>query len=144
MSAELPACEHFIRSRLLSVPALVRDVTGGFHSERLHVSNGRYVLWSFQGTGSNTLGEHGVRILAHTTYLVRVIDKIGSYESLQPDADMIDQALTSAGPMAVQLAGANYTIQSCIQERPFSQTEHYVDTEWRHLGGYYKMDVSPF
>jgi hypothetical protein len=144
MSAELTACEEFMRQACTGSSQLVAAAPGGFHSERQHSGSGRYVLWSYQGASNNTLGERGVRILSHPMYLVRVIDKVTSYLPLQPAADLLDQALTLTGPFGLVLNGHNYIVQSCTQQRPFSLTEHYVDVEWRHVGGYYEFEVSPY
>lgn len=134
-----------MRTTCLANSNLVALVPGGFHSERQHTSAaGRYVLWTFQGSAPDTMGEHGVRILSHPLYLVRVVDKVGGYLSLQPAADLLDATLQLTGPVLVVLNGHNYTVQSCIRERAYSIVEHYVDLEWRHLGGYYRFEVSPF
>lgn len=144
MASELVAAEEFMRSQCVGNGALVTAVPGGFHSERQHSTPGRFVYWTFQGGLPNTLGEHGIRILTHPLYLVRVVDKIGSYLPLQTAADLLDTVLTSAAPFSYVLNGKNYTVQSCIQERPFSLVDRYVDLEWRHLGGYYRLEISPF
>ena len=145
MSAELEAAEQFIRSRLVAQAGLSALVPGGFHSERLHnVAAGRYILWTYQGAPPDTMGEHGVRILVNPLYLVRVIDKVGTYLALSPAADLIDQALHTTVPQAVVVNGANYTIQSCLRERPYTQTETLADLEWRHTGGYYRITLSPY
>lgn len=145
MAAELVAAEEFIRASCLASSALVTAVPGGFHSERQHAAKaGRYVLWTYQGSMNDTLGDHGVRIMAHPLYLLRVVDKTGSFLTLQSAADLLDQAVSSVGPTSFVIAGTRYTIQSCIRERPYTYVEHYVDIEWRHEGGYYRLDISPF
>jgi hypothetical protein len=145
MAAEATAAEQFIRAQLTGSSALVAMVPGGFHSERVHaVPVGRYVLWSSMGPSPDTLGEHGVRILSHLLYIVRVVDKVQSYLPLSPAADLIDQLLHAVAPSAQVVNGANYTIQSCLRERPYSLTQPFVDLEWRHLGGYYNITLSPY
>ena len=134
------AAEQYLEAKCTADATLAALVPGGFYSERVQTApNGRYVVWSYQGSPDDTTDVSGVRIIVTPLYLVRVIDATSDFSDLQPSAERLDKVLHMAGPQVV----AGYTIRQCVRERPYSREEHFVNIERRHLGGFYRLYIQP-
>ena len=90
--------------------------------------------------GEDVRGTGATRIMARPLYLIKAVTQGGSVMALQTLVDRIDSLLHG-----LKGGTADATIQSCVRERPFRMTtvEDPGNTVYQHLGGEYRLQVSP-
>lgn len=86
-----------------------------------------------QSPGVDLMVVGAARLWTDPLLLAKAVDRADSWSTLAPIADAIDAALhdTAAG-----------TVWSCVRERPFSLVETPNGVQYRHLGGFYRLQVS--
>ena len=77
-----------------------------------------------------------IRVMTDATYLVKAVGPEASYEQVGALADAIDDALHAASSLT-----DDGFIVWCHRERPLRYAEEAGDEQYRHLGGYYRIQA---
>jgi hypothetical protein len=99
------------------------------------------VLFSLQSS-RDVVGIGTYRAMTTPTYLVRVIGKGGGFGAIQAAADRIDALLTVRAVQSVTIGGVTFSILGSVRERPFQRSEEPEGILYRHLGGFYRLNVA--
>jgi hypothetical protein len=93
-----------------------------------------YVVFQYQG-GHDVRGNGPTRVMTNSLYLVKAVGRGGSYASLWPIANRLDELLHAQH-------GANADGQAwAVREQPFKLLEVDNGVQYRHLGGLYRIYV---
>lgn len=77
-----------------------------------------------------------VRLIVDATYLVKAVGEGRSYAAIEPLALALDAALH--GQRDETAGGA---VVRCSRTRPIRYAEHSAGVDYRHLGGYYRVQI---
>lgn len=91
------------------------------------------LLFSMQA-GTDVMGVGTARVMLTCLYQVKVIGATNSFAALKPLADRIDAVLQGATGSVVDGA-----ILACTREEPLSYVDVSGETQYRHLGGLYRI-----
>lgn len=134
MAVETTAAEAWITARLLANPTIAAGVTG-IYSETVTQGTPPYIILTQYEPRDVTDG-FGHRIDIQVVYVVRVVGQTLTYTSIEAIAAAIDTALN------LQSGAANgHVIESCTREAAYSLVEGEGYTQYRHLGGRYRLWV---
>lgn len=86
--------------------------------------------------GTDVMGVGTARIMVNAIYQVKVIGQGPSYSPLKPIADRIDAVLQGKTGSVV-----DGVILACTREQPIRYMEIAGETQYRHLGGLYRVFV---
>lgn len=86
-------------------------------------------------SATDTIGVGTARVLSSDVYLVRVVGRTGSYAALQTAADRMDTLLHGVCGVSVD----NGTMLCCYREGQFKLAEVSDGLQYRHLGGFYRI-----
>lgn len=86
--------------------------------------------------GTDVMGVGTARIMVNAIYQVKVIGQGSSYSPLKPIADRIDAVLQGKTGSVV-----DGVILACTREQPIRYMEIAGETQYRHLGGLYRVFV---
>lgn len=95
------------------------------------------VVFEMQSRTEDWVTVNGTRILVTALYLVRAVDQTDSFATkLWSADDRIDVLLQR------QTGSNDYgAILSCVREKPFKLIEVDNGIQYRHLGGFYRIQV---
>lgn len=86
--------------------------------------------------GTDVMGIGTARIMVNAIYQIKVIGQVPSYALLKPIADRVDAVLQGATGSVV-----DGVILACTREQPIRYVEIAGETQYRHLGGLYRVFV---
>jgi len=92
-----------------------------------------FLLFAMQA-GTDVMGVGTARIMLNALFQVKVIGATNSFAALKPLADRIDAVLHGATGSVVDGA-----ILACTREEPLAYVDVSGETQYRHLGGLYRI-----
>ena len=99
------------------------------------------IVYQMQAAGDDLTIVNGHRVWADLVYVVKVVGKVTAWDG---DVDTIaawaDAALHNGSGHAPGTYSAGL-VYDCTRERPFVYVETDGDTQYRHLGGFYRLHV---
>lgn len=133
--------ERFIQARLVARTALMTAVSGRIHGHAAPQADDGEPDYPFVLVTQNAVQQDlgalgGVLIWAVIEYVVRVVGRTNSWDSLVVPASEIDAALDDT---AGSVTGG--TVHACTRLRPFLLPEVRSGVQYRHLGGVYRLLV---
>lgn len=84
--------------------------------------------------GSDVMGVGTVRVMFQGIFQVKVVGATNSFATLKPLADRIDAVLHGATGSV-----ADGAILACTREQPLAYVDLSGETQYRHLGGLYRI-----
>lgn len=89
------------------------------------------------GNDMNTL--NGYRVMTKIGYVIKVVGE-GNTRGIRAVYQAVDAALL-AGPFPTAVLGDGGIVLSCIRTQPIKYAESFEGKIYRHLGGYYEIEV---
>lgn len=129
---ELPRAARWLYGRLIGGSVASRVAEGVAPS----TWSTPFIVFQVQSPGTDRGVLNAGRVWLDPLYLVRAIAPVQSWTTLTPIADEIDAALHGASG---SVSGA--LVRGCVRESAFSLIETINGTEYRHLGGLYRVTV---
>lgn len=127
-------CERWLFDTLSADPTLVSQVNGRMYGHLAPPeADTPFVVWTAQGP-RDIRGVGTVRIMTMALYVVKAVGTGRSFLDLEGIAWRIDAVLHGA-------TGQNPDglVLGCVREEPVSYVEVDGGTEYRHLGGLYRL-----
>lgn len=94
-----------------------------------------FVIYQCQSPPRDVRGVGVVRVMVDTLYIVKAVAQVTSYQPLAPVARVIDAAMTSATGSPV----VDGMVLASVREEGFNLLEIEGGTQYRHLGGQYRI-----
>lgn len=138
MAVEITTVERWLRATLtgdLTLAALVGDRV--FSTIAPRDAAHPLIVYSFQA-GLDTIGVGTARIMSRPLFTIRVVAPSGSFADLEDAARRVDELLH--GALDRPVAGSGLVL-SCMREQPLALALMEEGTEYRQLGGIYRIDV---
>lgn len=96
-----------------------------------------YIVWQCQSPPRDVRGVGTFRVMVDTLYIVKGVSQGTSYAPLAPVAAAIDRAMTNSTGSAVE----DGMVLTSVRNDQFSLREVAEGTEFRHLGGEYRIQA---
>lgn len=96
-----------------------------------------FIIYQCQSPPRDVRGVGVTRVFVDTLYVVKAVAQTNSYDTLAPIARVIDRAMTSQVGAPV----SDGAVFSSIREEGFNLIEVDQGTQFRHLGGTYKIQA---
>jgi hypothetical protein len=96
-----------------------------------------FIIFQCQSPPRDVRGVGVTRVFVDTLYVVKAVAQTDSYAELAPVANVIDQAMTSQVGAPV----GDGAVFSSIREEGFNLIEVDQGTQFRHLGGSYRIQA---
>ena len=96
-----------------------------------------YIVWQCQSPPRDVRGVGTFRVMVDTLYVVKAVSQGTSYAPLAPVAAAIDRALTNPVGDSVE----DGLVLTSVRNDQFSMREVAEGTEFRHLGGEYRIQA---
>ena len=140
--AEQPMCDAWVKARIATVASQLDTISTGL-STRVYLDyapkDAKYpfIIFQCQDPPRDVRGVGVSRVMVDTLYVVKAVAQVDSYAPLAPIASLIDQAMTSAQGGSV----GDGHVFAAVRDTAFSLVEVEAGTQYRHLGGQYKMQA---
>lgn len=135
MSNETWTIDSWLYSTLHSDATLHALITGVFADVAPLEQAYPFLVFSLHEAG-DVLTINGVRIMTAATYQVRVVTDAESYNAIKTAVERVDTLLHRASG---SVTGG--VVISCVREAPLRYTELQQARLFRHLGGFYHLQV---
>lgn len=96
-----------------------------------------FIVFQCQDPPRDVRGVGVSRVMVDTLYVVKAVSQTTTYAPLAPIAKVIDAAMTSSAGSAVE----DGLVLASVRDNQFALTEIENGTQYRHLGGAYKMQA---
>jgi len=132
--------DQWIEDRLASINTTLETISTGL-SERIYLevapqgTKWPCIIYQCQDTPREVRGVGTFAVMVDTLYLVKAVAQVSSYAPLVPIAKAIHDVLTSATGNAV----GDGEVLTSARDRQFSMIEATNGSEYRHLGGQYRI-----
>ena len=96
-----------------------------------------FIIFQCQSPPRDVRGVGVTRVMVDTLYVVKAVAQVDSYAPLQGIAHIIDKALTSPEGSVVD----DGLVFTSVREEGFNLVEVEQGTQFRHLGGQFKIQA---
>jgi len=134
--SETVAIDKWLYSLLSTDATLLGAAPGGVHADAAPRGTAFPLVIIALQDATDGMSFNGTRILVRATYQVKVVGQGASYSALDTAAGRIDALLHRASG---SVSGG--VIYSCVRVEPFRYREDLDGIEYRHLGGFYEIQV---
>ena len=140
--AEQALTDKWAHERITAMAAALDDIDTGL-SARVYdyfapkTAKYPFIIVQCQQPPRDVRGVGISRVMVDTLYVVKAVAQTETWDDLKDIAHVIDLAMTSAEGSAV----ADGLVFTAVREDQFSLVEVESGTQFRHLGGAYKMQA---
>ena len=142
LGAEQVLCDLYVEQRLATVAADL-DLIATDLSQRIYEdvapadASYPFIVWQCQSPPRDVRGVGTFRVMVDTLYVVKAVTQASSYAPLAPIAKVIDSAMTNAEGSVV----SDGLVFTSVRDDQFSMREISEGTQFRHLGGEYRIQA---
>ena len=138
--SEIPMIDAWVESRLalfaVDLEAIAAGLSAAVYPDFAPEGTPYpFIVYQCQSPPRDIRGVGVSRVMVDTLYVVKAVSQAVSYDPLRPIAGIIDRAMTAAEGGSV---GSGLVLSS-VRERQFSMVEVDAGTQYRHLGGEFKI-----
>lgn len=142
--AEQVLTDLYVQARL-ALPAVTNELeaistglsTRVYEDVAPHDALMPFIVWQCQSPPRDIRGVGVFRVMVDTLYVVKAVSQGTSYAPLAPVVAAIDRAMTNAEGSAVE----DGLVLTSVRNDQFSLREVAEGTEFRHLGGEYRIQA---
>lgn len=140
--AEVVLCNQYVEDCLDAYSAQLNLISPGL-SDRIFEevapegTTYPFIVYQCQDPPRDVRGVGTFRVMIDTLYVVKAVAQGDSYAPLLPVAGVIDAAMTSAAGATV----GDGIVFASVRERGFQMAEPSEGTQFRHLGGEYRIQA---